>query len=57
MLPDEVSEVDLGVVPVIIDLRLAKDAENPIGRIGGPASVHVDQSECCTWMRGAGGAF
>ena len=44
VLLDEVSEVELRVVSIIIYLGLAKDTDNPIGRIGWPASVHVDAS-------------
>ena len=46
MFPDEVSEVELWVLFVIIDLGLAKDTENTIGRICWPSSVH---DEASTW--------
>ena len=47
VLLDEVSEVDLRVPPLVVYLGLAKDAENPTGRIAWPARVH--DGACCWW--------
>ena len=44
MFPDKMSEVELRVLSVIIYLGLAKDTDNPIGRIAWPAGIHVDAS-------------
>ena len=50
MLLYEVSEVELRVLSVILNLDLAKYAENTIRRIGWPASVHGDRSAWCVVM-------